>query len=315
MKHSEVRFCVIEYRKMFAGWKKFDIHSKAIEGVNQQTIVGALMTLVTSVVVLLLLFSEFNNFYKIDVVSRMVVDQTAGLESIKLDFDISFHELKCDRFDFVQEVTRGTIHVHEKIDVIKEAIGDKGRGCRVKGDLLTDKAGGNFRFGVTPMGAPMMDGTPMVDFDLSHTLNNLAFLPTKGKLATDKFPDIQPNFVQPFIAVPVGTSIFQYAVHIVPTQYKTLFGELSFINQYSVTEKMVDMNELARSEVMSGLSLRDFHGLIVTYDFNSVRLPHPLFVVVCLQSLTLTCPLHRLCYTWKSAENELLILLRIYLVL
>jgi hypothetical protein len=62
------------------------MHIKAVEGVNQQTLLGAFITLISTVLVLILLLSELSLFLKIDVVSRMVADNTVGLESVKLDF-------------------------------------------------------------------------------------------------------------------------------------------------------------------------------------------------------------------------------------
>jgi hypothetical protein len=252
---------------MFAGLKRFDIHSKAIDGVNQQTIFGALLTLVTTALVVVLVASEFSNFMQVETVSRMAVSQTSSIESIKLDFDVVFHQLGCDRFTFVQEVTRGTIHVHEPIEVEKEVIG---AGCHVSGSFLTDKVTGNFRFGVEPQGISNEQGQRAIDFDLSHSVNHLAFLPTNGKLANDKLPDLPTSIQRQMVVVPADSSIFQYSIQVVSTEYKTLYGELSFLNQYSVNEKIVDSNQLARNELLSGLSLRDFHGLIVTYDFNPV---------------------------------------------
>jgi hypothetical protein len=58
----------------------------------------------------------------------------------------------------------------------------------------------------------------------------------------------------------------------VPTQYKTLYGELSFINQYSVIEKAVSFEQMRMTEPISGLRLREFHGLVFTYDFHPVML-------------------------------------------
>lgn len=255
---------------MLAGVKKFDIHSKSIEGVNQQTVLGALLTVVTAILVVVLLFSEVTSFLEIDVVSRMAVDQTVGLEAIKLEFDVTFQQLKCDRFDFVQEVTRGTIHVHEPIAVQKEAIGSN-TGCHILGSLLTDKVTGNFRFGVQSRGRVNPEsGEQEIDFNLSHTINNLVFLPTKGKLATDKLPEIPASIQRPLVTVPAGISIYQYSIQVVGTQYKTLYGELSFLNQYSINEKMVDTNPFARQELLSSMNAKDFNGIVFSYDFNPV---------------------------------------------
>lgn len=60
-------------------------------------------------------------------------------------------------------------------------------------------------------------------------------------------------------------------LQVVPTQYKTLYGELSFANQYAVNEKVVSLEQLRKNEAISGLYIKDFQGLIFTYDFHPVR--------------------------------------------
>lgn len=60
---------------------------------------------------------------------------------------------------------------------------------------------------------------------------------------------------------------------MVPTQYKTLYGELSHLNQYSVIEKDVPLEQLQRIEPIPGLHLRDFQGIVFTYDFHPVSSP------------------------------------------
>lgn len=71
---------------MFAKFKRFDFHIKAVDGVNQKTILGAIITLLSTVLVIVLILSEISLFLKIDVISRMVADNTVGIESVRLDF-------------------------------------------------------------------------------------------------------------------------------------------------------------------------------------------------------------------------------------
>ena len=72
--------------------KMFDIHTKSLDGVTQQTTIGAIVTLVSSVVVLMLLFSEMRLYTTTELVSRMYPDNGVGrsLESVRLHFDVEF---------------------------------------------------------------------------------------------------------------------------------------------------------------------------------------------------------------------------------
>ena len=75
---------------MFAKFSRFDVHVKAVDGVNQKTVLGACITLLSVVIVLILVLSEISIFFKVDVISRMVADNTVGIESVRLDFGTEF---------------------------------------------------------------------------------------------------------------------------------------------------------------------------------------------------------------------------------
>ena len=94
----------------------FDIHTKSLDGVTQQTTIGAIVTLVSSVVVLMLLFSEMRLYTTTELVSRMYPDNGVGrsLESVRLHFDVEFPEIDCELIKFSQEVTRGQTHILEE---------------------------------------------------------------------------------------------------------------------------------------------------------------------------------------------------------
>lgn len=89
--------------------KKFDVHLKTVDGVTQQTVLGALMTIISIVTVIVLLTSETNQYFQKDFVSRMIRDTTQGVESVKLLVDIEFKKIKCDDISFIQEITRYNI--------------------------------------------------------------------------------------------------------------------------------------------------------------------------------------------------------------
>ena len=63
-----------------------------------------------------------------------------------------------------------------------------------------------------------------------------------------------------------------FSLQVIPTQYQTLDGAMSYLNQYSVIEKAIPMEQTQRSEPIQGLHLRDerFEGIIFTYDFHPV---------------------------------------------
>jgi hypothetical protein len=272
-------------KKYFA---KFDAHLKAVDGVNQQTIVGGCLTLVSTILVVVLLFSEISLFLKVDVVSRMIADTSASMESVKLVYDIEFYRVPCQQLSFMQEVTRGAVHfpsMTESTEMEKIAIStdDSPDGCRLKGHIITDKVGGNFRFGISKpehlqnpaeiQPIPAMADEFELYGNVSHRINHIIFEPTTGNSAVDKIPGLSHSLSEQYLIAQNDIAIYQYAIQVVPTQYKTLYGELSYANQYSVIEKGISIEQYStHPPVLSGVMLRDFQGLFFSYDFHPVML-------------------------------------------
>jgi heme/copper-type cytochrome/quinol oxidase subunit 2 len=197
---------------MFASFKKFDIHLKAVDGVNQQTILGAVLTIISTILVLVLIFSEISYFMKIDVVSRMLTDKTVGVEAVKLEFDMQFYDVACNRLNFIQEVTRGTVHIHEPSVVEKFAVDDGVTlGCHVRGGIVIDKVGGNFRFAIAP-GSD--DRSPGMSSNFSHIVRHIAFTPTTGLSAAERMPELMENLKNQETVVPEGTGLYHYAIQV-----------------------------------------------------------------------------------------------------
>lgn len=201
---------------MFASLKRFDIHVKAVDGVNQQTILGAIITIISTILVAVLIFTEISAFMKIDVVSRMLTDKSVGIEAVKLEFDLQFYDVSCDRINFIQEVTRGTIHIHEASVVEKYPIDDGiSLGCHVRGGNLIDKVGGNFRFAIAPA-QPSRNGEriPGMSSNYSHIVRHVAFLPTSGASAADRMPELMENLKNQETNVPEGSGLYHYAIQV-----------------------------------------------------------------------------------------------------
>lgn len=207
-----IEFLCSSVVEMFAKLKRFDVHVKAVDGVNQQTILGALLTIITTLVVVILLWSEVTQFMKIDVVSRMVADQNARFQSVRLEVDVEFNAVTCDRINFFQEITRGTLHLHEPGNVEKASTKN---GCRVQGAIVTDKYGGNFRFGVAPKLSNNRGGEQQVlPTNMSHYIHHIAFIPSEGIASADKIPAKNQQLEQTQTIVPEGSGIYQYAIQV-----------------------------------------------------------------------------------------------------
>jgi hypothetical protein len=160
--------------------KAFDMHVKTLDGVTKQTVLGALMTLVAVVVVLVLFWSEVSTYLTPNIRSRMQADNLLGRdeESVNLHFNVDFMHVPCERISYVQEVVRGQVHTHlshahdADIGMKKEAKQysrsennalSSSSGCLIHGSLTTDKIAGHMVFKVEPDAPdPKKDEDPAV---------------------------------------------------------------------------------------------------------------------------------------------------------
>lgn len=76
--------------------KKFDVHLKTVDGVSQQTLLGAFFTLLTFGITVILLYSEIKFYMTRENIYHMTIDQNIGKETVRLDFDVDFHGIKCN---------------------------------------------------------------------------------------------------------------------------------------------------------------------------------------------------------------------------
>ena len=76
-------------------FKKFDVHVKVVDGVTQQTSVGAVVTIICLVLTCMLSYSELKLLIRPERSSHVVLDQISSMESVKLNFDLEFHSLPC----------------------------------------------------------------------------------------------------------------------------------------------------------------------------------------------------------------------------
>lgn len=204
--------------------KGFDIHTKTLDGVTQQTVFGAVASIVAAITVTVLLVAEVRIYATTDLVSRMYPDNSIGKtgETVRLHFDVEFSEIDCSIIGFQQEVTRGSVHLREadnEADIQREKIAHLEKhgkfGCWIHGSLLTDRVGGHFTFKVTPTerrfteeerilerngaNSPhVMLGTPSMKTiipRLDHKINHIMFLPATGP-GSDKMEALTASSVE-----------------------------------------------------------------------------------------------------------------------
>ena len=75
--------------------KRFDFHRKTVSEVNDRTLSGAIITIVTIVAVAVLLYSNISEYFSTDMVNHMTLDSTIGYEDVQLKFEVVFSNIPC----------------------------------------------------------------------------------------------------------------------------------------------------------------------------------------------------------------------------
>lgn len=287
--------------------KKWDIFPKIQEEYAKSTKFGGFVSILGLAMVLWLIVFEIRDYVKVDYDHKMVLDAGINDDSVKMDFQFEFLNIKCDKIEFSNEITKGTVHIFSPEQILKQP---SKTGCVIGGVILTDKVGGYLKFKVltekvdiTPnnrvpstnprdiFGARFINS--IVSPDLSHTIKYFKFLPSNnkiGKLDTKKIeydPDgdgvndnhsehtsslngIQKIFTMSNNGSDIG--LYNYNLQVVPLHYYSISGKEKHLNQYAVTEKFVNVASITSvGATVAGTYMQDC-GIVFSYDFYPVKL-------------------------------------------
>ena len=287
--------------------KKWDIFPKIQEEYAKSTKLGAMISILGLVMVLCLIVFEVRDYVKVDYDHKMVLDMGINDDSVKMDFQFELLNINCDKIEFSNEITKGTVHIFSPEQILKQP---SKTGCVVSGVILTDKVGGYLKFKVLTdkkdimpnkrappqspqdiFGARLTDS--IVSPDLSHTIKYFKFLPSSskiGKLDTKKIeydPDgdgVNDNLsehtsslngvAKRFTVSNNGSDIglYNYNLQVVPLHFYSISGKEKHLNQYAVTEKFVNVATVTSvGATVAGTYMKDC-GIVFSYDFYPVKL-------------------------------------------
>ncbi|KAL4332311.1 hypothetical protein GQ457_07G020570 [Hibiscus cannabinus] len=101
--------------------KKLDVYPKINEDFYRRTVSGGIITLVSSVVMFLLFFSELRLYLHAVTETKLVVDTARG-ETLRINFDITFPALSCSILSVDAMDVSGEQHLDVKHDIIKKRL-------------------------------------------------------------------------------------------------------------------------------------------------------------------------------------------------
>ncbi|KAJ0405674.1 hypothetical protein ATCC90586_004477 [Pythium insidiosum] len=250
-------------------WRRFDLNLKGVEGIQERTIGGGIVTLVSSAVVLFLLLSELSVWWTVEVTHRMHVDTEPQTLPIRMDVDIEFLHEKCADVAIDVSDAKGNKEILLRDDVREEPVGE--HGCRFVGSVTVKKVAGDISF-AHEGSLNIFSFHDFLNFNASHRIRHLRLGPA--------VPNMQTPLVDVTKTIVNNVATYKYFVNVVPTKYVYYSGREVVTYQYSVTEHET---KAGRSQ---GQML--FPGVILSYEFSPIAVEYVESKPSILQFLTST---------------------------
>uniref|UniRef100_A0A6B2LBP3 Endoplasmic reticulum vesicle transporter C-terminal domain-containing protein n=1 Tax=Arcella intermedia TaxID=1963864 RepID=A0A6B2LBP3_9EUKA len=235
----------------------------------KKTNAGGIVTAIALVVMFMLTVIEISNFRSVEIIESVTVDTTKE-QKIMIRYDISFHEMPCDRVNVDLIDQNGAQQPSDPLDMqakSKVLLAVPGEtydheGCRVIGKMMALKGSGNFHVAPgIPTNSPLSGHTHTLNpftleddlrnAKLSHTIHYLSFgYPFPGaKNALDGVSLMTDQIVK-----------HVYYVRLVPTIYVEDNVVISS-HQYSVT------NHTENIDISNTWTIQ-MPGIYWKYDFS-----------------------------------------------
>jgi hypothetical protein len=253
-------------------WTSLDIYSRAAPGVRTQTLFGSFVTVVASVIMLLLFFSEVVRWRTVEVRHRASIDPSnATSDLVDVEINITFHYVPCDEVRINVDDAKGSAqrNVVETVrrtpwrsEVGGEAPG-AGRsaggrsshappaapaeGCTLEGTLRLPKVAGDFHVLAGPEAAEKGVGSALAQalFGLGAGAGDRVdgLRDAKHTIHHLAFGPAFPGRRNPLdgrtVEVPKGSQA-RYALKVVPTRFVDVSGRTTASNQLSATLRRRD---------------------------------------------------------------------------
>ncbi|XP_044507983.1 endoplasmic reticulum-Golgi intermediate compartment protein 3-like [Mangifera indica] len=115
--------------------KSLDAYPKINEDFYRRTFSGGVITLVSSLAMLLLFFSEFRLYLHSVTETKLLVDTSRG-ETLRINFDVTFPAIPCSFLSLDAVDISGEQHLDIRHDIFKKRIDSSGKELEVKKDVI-----------------------------------------------------------------------------------------------------------------------------------------------------------------------------------
>ncbi|KAL7679773.1 putative endoplasmic reticulum vesicle transporter, leucine-rich repeat domain superfamily [Plasmopara halstedii] len=235
--------------------RRFDINVKGVEGIQERTIGGGVVTLLSCAFAIFLMLSEFSVWWSVDVIHHMHVDTEPQDLPINIEVDVSFLHENCQEVAMDVSDSKGRKAILISKNIEEEPYGENG--CRLHGTVQVQKVAGELSF-AHKGSLTVFSFLDFLNFNSSHVVNHLRFGP--------QIPDMETPLIDVSKILTMNLATYKYFVSIVPSRYVYLNGRSVTTFQYSVTE-----HETGSRGTNGQMS---FPGVIFSYDFSPIAVEY-----------------------------------------
>lgn len=198
-------------------WGAYDGYTKTMEGTSVRTSGGAVVTLISIALGVVLFCTEFSQYVAVHVVETVDIDVTRGHDTVELHLDVTFLAMSCGELRFLNEDAKGGTaeDVTERL-----ALRPAGKGCAVRGVVAVRKASGRLRVALGDAEQAQREGklAALLAVNGSHTVGALSFGHTMmGSAARGGGRSPLDGETRSILE---GSAQWQYYIKIVPTVFR-----------------------------------------------------------------------------------------------
>lgn len=250
---------------LFSSLKKFDIYRDVPKDLTEQTVTGAVVSVLCALLVAFLFVSEFAAYLRVDTVSEMFVNpdteqHSHATISIRMNFTVPAMPCAITSVD-VQDVMGSHImdyggqlnrwRTDSNGQLLFDAAGrpmphdsvppeqQKGEGCNVQGTLVVKQVPGNFHVSAHAHGqllSVFYPNFPRETLNCSHYIHELLFGDTDELRAVHE-ASLSPLAGSRKVAIEEpgdhgAARSYEYFIKVVPTQFEKLSGSIVESYQY-----------------------------------------------------------------------------------
>lgn len=263
---------------MFGKLRSFDVYRKLPSDLTEPTMSGAIVSVASAIIMIILFITEFNEFLKVQTVSEMFIDINRGGEKLKVNIDLVLPRFPCDIVSLDAQDIMGTHHVnvegdlwkkriakdgvavietlkHEHVnenelnlDRVKKAYDDE-EGCQLVGSIEVNKVPGNFHVSSHAYANILNSVFQMNNvntIDVSHKINHISF-GDDNDLKEIKSRNYGKGVLNPIDGIEkikptdlknIGV-MHQYYINVVPTTFEDINGKQLFVHQFTANSNEI----------------------------------------------------------------------------